>query len=128
MLKDNINSDEDKKIKYSLSEFCFMAIDEEENENMDDLQQIFEDLDKDSVMLTKKNKELKEKMKIMANKNKKLTDKVVSMEKKLEKTTSIDKYLEDLEENNKELLKVDLKCSQTYDFIKKTHLQVRSRC
>lgn len=54
-----------------------------EDEDKDDLQQIFKDLYKGSIMLTKKNKKLKEVKETMTNENKELRDKVASIEKEL---------------------------------------------
>lgn len=108
MFQDSIDSDEkDKEIEEALSDFCFMAMEEEEDEDNNDLQQAFEDLNKDSIMLAKKNKELKDMMETMVKEIKKMKDKVASMEKKLEQTTSINKYLlEELKDKNKEMHKL----------------------
>lgn len=66
MFQDSIDSDEkDKEIEEALSDFYFMAMEEEEEEDNNDLQQAFEDLYKDSIMLAKKNKELKDMMETM---------------------------------------------------------------
>lgn len=95
------SNDEHKEIKEALIEFCFM-IEEEKDEDRDELQQAFED-DKYSIMIVKKNKELKNMMESMANENKELKEKVASMEKDLEQSTSMNK---DLKEKNKEMLKL----------------------
>lgn len=108
MLQDNNDSDEkDKEIEEALSDFYLMAIEEDEDEDNNDLPQAFEDLYKDSIILAKKNKELKDMMENMAKEIKKLKDKVASMEKNLEQTTSIIKYLlEELKDKNKEMHKL----------------------
>lgn len=95
------SNDEHKESKEALIEFCFM-IEEEKDEDRDELQQAFED-DKYSIMIVKKNKELKNMMESMANENKELKEKVASMEKDLEQSTSMNK---DLKEKNKEMLKL----------------------
>lgn len=84
VLKARIDSDgEDKEIEEELSEFCFMALEEEEDEGKVDLQQTFENLYKDSIMLARKNKELKEMMETMAKENMELRDKVAIIENDL---------------------------------------------
>lgn len=63
-----------------------MAIEEEGDEEKDDIQQAFEDLYKDLIILSKKNKEPKDMMESIGKENKKLEDKVASMVKDLEKS------------------------------------------
>lgn len=89
VLNASINSDDkDKKIEEELSEFCFMAIEDAEDEDKDELQRAFKDYYRDSIMLAKKKKELKDMMEVMANENKELKDKVASI-RDLGQTTSI---------------------------------------
>lgn len=80
------SDDEDKEIEETLNEFFFMAIEEERDEEKDDIQQAFEDLYKDLIILSKKNKEPKDMMESIGKENKKLEDKVASMVKDLEKS------------------------------------------
>lgn len=55
VLKASVESDdEENKIEKVISEFCFMAIEQVEDKDNDELQQAFEDLHKDSIMLAKK--------------------------------------------------------------------------
>lgn len=60
-----------------------MAIEEEGHEKNDDIQQAFEDLQKDLMMLAKKNKEPKDMMESMGKENKKLEDKVLAWKRTL---------------------------------------------
>lgn len=77
VLKASIDSeDEDKEIEEAISEFYFMATEQVEVEDKDELQKAFEDIYKDSIMLVKKNKELKSIMEIMAKENKELKGEV----------------------------------------------------
>lgn len=65
-----------------------MEIEDVEDEDKHELQQAFEILYKDSIMLAKKNKDLKDMIEAMTKVNKKLKDKVTGI-KDLEQIASI---------------------------------------
>lgn len=92
-LQANIDSD-NKANEDSLSEFCFMAMENgEEVEENDELQQAFEDLRHESITLANKNKEMKIMMEKMAKETNEQKKKVASMEKNLDQSIFINKEL-----------------------------------
>lgn len=118
VLKASIDSeDEHKDIEGVLSEFCFVEIEDVEDEDKYELQQAFEGLYKDSIMLAKKNKELKDMIKTMTKVNKKLKDKVTII-KDLEQIASITRISRIRMSRCLNYL-VDLKSSPTCYFIKR---------
>lgn len=69
----------------SLSEFCFMAMENgEEVQENDELQQAFEDLHHESITVAKKNKEMKIMLETMAKETNEQKEKVAGMEENLE--------------------------------------------
>lgn len=92
----------------TLSEFCFMDIENDKNiEENNKLQQAFEDFYHESITLAKKNKEMKNMIEAMAQENKELKEKVANLKKDLSQSISINKELKlELKENVKEMIKL----------------------